>query len=238
VNPTKKSKAKISFAAFCKDILGEAISLPWDVTYRGFDGLPLLTPEELALWRTLSGRDEYVPQDYRELVLVKGRRAWGSKTAAKYLSYSIHTKDFRRYASRNDRLHVPVIAQTRDVAREIMGYFVDFYTNTDLASEVGEVFKTSIELKNGFVISVGTCSYRAPRGITAPLALLDELGIWRTEGADVDREVVRSLTPAMVQFPNRKLILLGSPWVKAGVLYDRFRKRTESENSPWEHRHD
>ncbi len=29
----------------------------------------------------------------------------------------------------------------------------------------------------------------------------------------------------MVQFPNRKLILLGSPWVKAGVLWDRWQNR-------------
>jgi hypothetical protein len=35
------------------------------------------------------------------------------------------------------------------------------------------------------------------------------------------------LTPAQIQFPNRKLILLGSPWVKSGVLFDRFERRGE-----------
>ncbi len=72
-----------------------------------------------------------------------------------------------------------------------------------------------------------TCSYRAPRGISAPLGLLDEVGVWRVEGSDVDKEVVRSLTPAQIQFPNRKLILLGSPWVKSGILFDRWERRTE-----------
>lgn len=223
-----KRKAKISFASFCRDILGEPISPAWDLVYRAFDGEPLKA-DELETWRTLAGRDDYDARSVHELVAIKGRRAHGTKTACKFLVYKIHTSDFRRFATKSDRLHVPVILQTRDVAREVMSYFSAFYEQSEaLRGELGEVFKTQIELKNGFVISVGTCSYRAPRGITAPLALLDEVGVWRVEGADVDREVVRSLTPAMVQFPNRKLILLGSPWIKAGVLFERFERRLES----------
>jgi hypothetical protein len=221
-----KLSKKISFAAFCSDILDEPISLGWTVAYKALDG-ERLTGGELETWQALSGRDEYVPRDYRELVAVKGRRAQGTKTATKYLAYRIHTSDFRRFASKGDRLHVPIIAQSRDVAREIMSYLTAFYTNSDLRTEASDLLKGTIELTNGFVISVQTCSYRAPRGITAPLALLDELGVWRSEGADVDREVVRSLTPAMVQFPNRKLILMGSPWIKAGVLFDRWERRFE-----------
>jgi hypothetical protein len=222
-----KTIRKISFAAFCRDVLDEPISPAWVVAYKALDGQPLFEPE-VELWKTLSGREDYQRRDYRELVATKGRRAHGTKTATKFLAYKIHTGDYRRHATKGDRLHVPIIAQSRDVAREIMAYLTTFYEQTDLRTEVDEIFKTSIELKNGFVISVQTCSYRAPRGITAPLALLDELGVWRTEGADVDTEVVRSLTPAMVQFPNRKLILLGSPWVKAGVLFERWERRFES----------
>src|ERR1700693_602035 len=221
-----KIPKKISFAAFCRDILDEPISLGWTVAYKALDG-ERLASNELETWQALTGRDEYIPRDYRELVAVKGRRAQGTKTATKYLAYRIHTSDFRRYASKGDRLHVPVIAQSRDVAREIMSYLTALYTNSDLRTEASDLLKGTIELTNGFVISTQTCSYRAPRGITAPLALLDELGVWRSEGADVDREVVRSLTPAMVQFPNRKLILMGSPWIKAGVLFDRWERRFE-----------
>ncbi|MGH9712646.1 MAG: hypothetical protein ACRD5M_05030 [Candidatus Acidiferrales bacterium] len=220
-----KARHRVSFAAFCRDVLDEPISEAWSVVYRAFDGQPL-TVQDLETWRALSGC-EYQPRDFHELVAIKGRRAQGSKSAVKFLAYKIHTGDFRSHAARGDRLHVPIIAQSREVGREIMSYLTTFYQQTELRSEVAEIFKTSIELKNGFIISVQTCSYRAPRGITAPLALLDELGVWRVEGADVDREVVRSLTPAMVQFPNRKLILLGSPWVKAGVLFDRWERRNE-----------
>jgi hypothetical protein len=222
-----KPKRKLSFAAFCRDVLDEPISAAWVVVYKAFDGEPL-ADDELEIWRALTGRDVYDPRDVHELVAVKGRRAQGSKSAVKYLAFRIHTGDFRDYAPKGDRLHVPIIAQSREVAREIMNYLSTFYEHSELRSEVAEIFKTSIELKNDFVISVQTCSYRAPRGISVPLALLDEVGIWRSEGADVDREVVRSLTPAQIQFPNRKLILLGSPWVKSGVLFDRWEHRLES----------
>jgi hypothetical protein len=43
----------------------------------------------------------------------------------------------------------------------------------------------------------------------------------------VDAGVVRSLTPAMVQFPTRKLILLGTPWQRSGVLHSRWESRFE-----------
>jgi hypothetical protein len=223
-----KFKKTPSFAAFCRDVIGEPISDAWDVAYRAFDGKPLKA-DEIETWRALTGRDEYPRVQSLEMTAVKGRRAQGTKTACKYLVYKVHTGDFRRYAAANDRLHVPVIAQTRETAREIMSYLHGFYENSDiLRNEVAATFKQSLELTNGFVLSVQTCSYRAPRGITAPLALLDEVGVWRVEGADVDHEVVRSLTPAMVQFPNRKLILLGSPWTKSGVLFERYERRFES----------
>jgi hypothetical protein len=220
---------KLSFAAFCREVINEPISLAWDVAYRAFDGEPITKADERETLRVMTGRDEYTPGTVHELTAIKGRRAQGSKTACKFLVYKIHTGDFRRFAAANDRLHVPVIAQTRETAREIMSYLQGFYEDSDvLRGEVAEVLKQSIELKNGFVISVQTCSYRAPRGITAPIGLLDEVGVWRVEGTDVDREVVRSLTPAMVQFPTRKLILLGSPWTKSGVLFERFERRFEN----------
>jgi hypothetical protein len=219
-------KRKVSFAAFCRDVLDEPISPAWAVAYKAFDGESLTAPE-VEIWRTLTGGEAYEPRDTHELVAVKGRRAHGTKTATKFLAFKIHTGDYRKFAAKGDRLHVPVIAQSRDVAREIMSYLSAFYQQTELRSEVCEILKGSIELKNGFVISVQTCSYRAPRGISAPLGLLDEVGVWRVEGSDIDKEVVRSLTPAQIQFPTRKLILLGSPWVKAGVLYERWERRSE-----------
>ncbi len=221
-----KISTKLSFGAFCRDILGEPISPAWIAAYKAFEGKPM-TDAELEIWRALSGQQDYAPQERNELWAVKGRRSAGTKTACKFLTYLIHTHgaEYRKCAAKSDRLHALIVLQTRDVAREVMSYFASFYNDTILKSQVSEIFKTSIELANGFVISIGTCSYRAPRGISIPMVLLDETGAWRTEGTDLDVEVYKSVRPAMIQFRNSKLIGLGSPWIKNGLLYDCWQRR-------------
>jgi hypothetical protein len=222
-----KLSKKISFAAFCADILGEPISAAWITVFKAFEGQPL-TDAELEIWRALSGQEDYAPQERGELWCIKGRRAAGTKTAAKFVTYLIHAHghEFRRFAAKSDRLHALIVLQTRDIAKEVMAYFNGFYADSPLLSgEVAEMFKNSIELKNGFVVSIATCSYRAPRGMNIPIGLLDETGAWRTEGTDLDVEVYRSLRPALIQFKNSRLIGLGSPWVRAGLLFDCWQHR-------------
>jgi hypothetical protein len=224
-----KLSNKISFASFCSDVLNEPISLAWITVFKGLQGERLTAPE-LEIWRALSGQEDYTPQERGELWCVKGRRAAGTKTAAKFLTYLIHAHghEYRRYAAKSDRLHALVVLQTRDVAREVMSYFAGFYNDSPLLhAEVGEIFKNSIELKNNFVISIATCSFKAPRGLNIPIGLLDETGTWRTEGLDLDIEVYKSIRPAMIQFKNSKLIGLGSPWTKSGLLYDCWEHRSE-----------
>jgi len=219
----------VSFERFCSDkrLINEPISSAWEVAYKALDGEPV-SKAELPLWRAMSGRDTYAPADYRALVPVKGRRSGGTKTACKYLCYKIHTSDFREFVPKGERVHVVIILQTRPIAREVKRYFDGFYANSSLLGrEVEMNLKDSIVLRSGVVISCQTCSYRAPRGITVPLGLGDEIGVWRQEGSEVDREVIRSLTPAMIQFPSRKLILLGTPWVRAGVLFEAWERRFE-----------
>ena len=130
---------KISFASFCRDILDEPISPAWNVVYRAFDG-ERLTPAEMETWHELTGRDEYEPRDSHELVAVKGRRAQGTKTATKYLAYKIHAGDFRRHAPKGDRLHVPIIAQSRDTAREVKSYLDTFYRRPNFEAKSPNFF--------------------------------------------------------------------------------------------------
>ena len=45
-----KVSKKISFAAFCADVIGESISPAWIAAYKAFDG-EKLNPSELEAWR-------------------------------------------------------------------------------------------------------------------------------------------------------------------------------------------
>jgi hypothetical protein len=197
----------LTFEEFCADsaLINEPISAAWADAFRKFDE---------GAWH--------------QLCAVKGRRAGGTRTALKYLIFKAHTSDFQRFAPPGERLFVPVILQDRGIARETMNTLAGFYQNSRvLGGEVTAMYRNQIALHNGIVYSVVTCSYRAPRGVAAPLGLCDEIGVWRQQGSDIDREVVRSLTPAQVQFPTRKLILLGTPWVRSGILFERWERRGE-----------
>lgn len=224
-----KLKAKPSFSAFCRDILGEPISRAWAVAYKCFDGEPL-SSSELETWRVMSGRETYTPRKYRELIAVKGRRSQGTRTGVKRLLYRISTGDYQRFVPKRQRIHAVITAHLRETSREVKNYFDDFYSGPVLIREVSEITKNAIELKNNFVVSVQTCSYRAPRGLSVPLGLFDEFGMWRTEGADVDREVMKAMTPAMIQFPDRELLIIGTPWRKAGLFYERWQQRFQEDD--------
>jgi hypothetical protein len=222
----------VTFDEFCADpkLLNEPISPAWSIVYRMIEG-GSIGEEELPLWREITGKSEYQPRQYDELTAVKGRRAQGTKTACKYIVWKVHTGGFERFVPAGERLHVPLILQSREVAREVKGYIDGFYERSPLLSkEVRDIFRTQVVLKNNFVIGVWTASFRAPRGVSIPLALGDEIGVWRQEGADTDTAVIRSLRPAMITFPGRRLIKLGSPWVRIGVLWDDWRQRHERDD--------
>jgi hypothetical protein len=123
-----KINRKISFAAFCADVLGESISPAWVTVFKAFQGEPL-TNAELETWRALSGQEDYKPQERGELWCVKGRRAAGTKTTAKFVCYLIHAHghEYRKFAAKSDRLHALIVLQTRDIAKEVMAYFNGFY---------------------------------------------------------------------------------------------------------------
>jgi hypothetical protein len=80
-------------------------------------------------------------------------------------------------------------------------------------------------LSNRLTISIFPCSFRATRGFSIPVAILDELAFFRIEGASVDKDIVDAIRPAQATFPKSKLIKISSPYMKAGELYRDFTTR-------------
>jgi len=69
------------------------------------------------------------------------------------------------------------------------------------------------------------CSFRATRGFSIPVAIIDELAFFRVEGAVVDKEVMDSIRPAQATFERSKLIKISSPYSQQGELYRDFANR-------------
>ena len=78
------------------------------------------------------------------------------------------------------------------------------------------------------VIAVYPCSYRAPRGITVLCGIADEVAFWRDENSsNSDVEIIRTMRRGMANVPDAKLVKISTPYAKAGVLWDDFRRRHE-----------
>jgi hypothetical protein len=81
-----------------------------------------------------------------------------------------------------------------------------------------------LELGNGISIEIGTANFRTVRGYTICAALLDEASFWNDSGANPDQEILTALRPAMATVPQSVLLVASSPYRKAGILYDGWRK--------------
>ena len=65
---------------------------------------------------------------------------------------------------------------------------------------------------------------RSLRGWSIAVAVMDELGFWRLEGAaDSDVEVQASIRRGGLAFERTRLVKISTPYMKGGVLFDDFK---------------
>src|SRR3990167_3562286 len=85
-----------------------------------------------------------------------------------------------------------------------------------------------IDLKNNVTIAVCPPTVKSVRGYDAPVAVLDEVGVWytMTDAANPDSEIYRQVAsrPAPVEFP--KIVGVSRPRAKPGLLYERWKQGT------------
>jgi hypothetical protein len=86
--------------------------------------------------------------------------------------------------------------------------------------------REAIELTNGIVIEVTSCTVRSPRGRTVVAAILDEAAYWWSDesNANPDSEVVAAIRPSMATVPGALLLAISSPYARKGLLYDMHRR--------------
>jgi hypothetical protein len=82
----------------------------------------------------------------------------------------------------------------------------------------------TISLTTGIDIQVRTASFRTIRGVTAVMAIADELAYSRSdETVNPDSEILRALRPSLAT-TGGPLICISSPHAKRGELYNAFRR--------------
>jgi len=197
----------------------------WFAFLAALFALPM-TPEQLAIFQSCTGRTEAPSAPASEGWLVCGRRAGKSFMLALIAVFLSSFRDHRQHLAPGERGTVMVIATDRRQARIILRYIRALLTQVPmLARMIERETASSFDLDNGVTIEVHAASFRSTRGYAVLAALCDEAAYWPTEdSAEPDFEIINALRPGMVQFPDALLLCASSPYARRGALWDAWRK--------------
>lgn len=195
----------------------------WKVVLKSAHGLRLTTGE-LTRFHEVAGDRKPPQKRVRELWVVAGRR--GGKDSASAL-IALHAALFgvsSLVRRPGEKASVLCLACDRSQAAIAHGYIKGLLRNSPLLAPliVAEDTK-SIELEGKVEIIVATNSYRAVRGRTIVVAILDECAFYRSEdSANPDDEVYNALLPSLAS-TGGMLIGISSPYKRSGLLWEKWR---------------
>lgn len=228
----------------------KALSVPQAAALRIFYGLPL-NDQQLEWWSVSQEAClydelfrvvgitavEYVPREYSRATLCIGRR--GAKTSG-FSSFVIayealcggHSDRVKKgqdfialqvaqdlsTARANLKQHIiPILESSKIGAKELQD-----------ASGKLNVTAEQARLKTGALITVAPPSMKI-RGAAIAVCAMDEVAYWPSDSdaAQPDTEVERAVTPAMAQFPFRKLVKTSTPYTKEGLIWRDFQIGTQ-----------
>ena len=182
-----------------------------------FDNLGFVTQVEPA-------RD-YIPMEHEEVWGVLGRRS--GKTSgflAFILVYEALLGGHTAFASKKQQVSSFIVAQKLDVAQGIIRDFIEpmVATSKILEKEIKKSNSDGLIFKNGHMILPAPPVTKNFRGAAIPVVAIDEAAFFYkdSDSANPDFEVIRAVTPAQAQFPNRKLVGASTIWSKEGIIWE------------------
>jgi hypothetical protein len=195
----------------------------WRAVLRAAEGLPLDDDQHRDFCRV--AEREPPARRVRELWCIAGRRS-GKDSIASAIAAAVAMNDYRAHLRPGERATVLCLACDRAQARIITRYTTAYFREVPLlAPLVQRESDDGLELSNGVEIIVGTNSFRAVRGRTIAIAIFDEVAYWRDEESTTpDVETYNAVSPGLVTLPGAMLIGISTPYRRAGLLFDRWRK--------------
>ena len=228
MKPTKKTT--IVEAIKHKQLLG---SLPafqsldtwgaWITWLKAVFCLPM-TDGELEVFRQCTGRQAPPTKEPQEVFSICGRRGGKSFISSLTAVYTACFNSYERYLNAGERAVLLLLARDKDQARILFNYIQGIlHTVAPFAQMIVNEKADEIELDNRVTIMVKTSDFRAIRGISVALAILDEFGFFDVEGVSPDREILVALRPAMATIPNSRLLAISTPYAQSGAMYEAHR---------------
>ena len=217
----------IGIIQFIEDarFIGDTSLSPYQKTFlKTFYGEPL-DRREKRIFRECTGIRRYRPRIYNESTLNAGRRSGKTdKILTNLVLYEAFMGRHEEHLSVGETATILLIATSKRQAQIDFNYVRGKIRNSEiLEAMVESETKETITLTNRIQISVYPCSEVAPRGLSVCCSGFDEIGHMKHEGVNIDKRVVDSVRPALIQFPNSKLVKSTTPSRKAGVVYEDYK---------------
>jgi hypothetical protein len=196
-----------------------------------------MTPREQVVFRRHAGR-RYSPREtWQEVCLLVGRRGGKSLLAGIVALFELLRPETRAALSPGEAAVVPIISRTKDTARTVFEP-IEYQARTNpllkplvrnvLAGSSYREVEFRFDDRNPLFLRVMPARHWAVLGRAVPCVVLDEFAFFPQEGASTDRDIVEALEPSLAQFGDHgKVMEISSPWIKAGLAYERWRERAD-----------
>jgi hypothetical protein len=175
-------------------------------------------------WRKILGR---LTKDIREAYFIVGRGGGKSRISAALATYFATQVPYKTVPG--ERIYIGVIAPDRKLANIPLDYIRGLLKDVPafealIESETAD----SIRLTNNVTIEVVTASTSAPRGRSYALVILEEAAFFPDEkSSNPDVELLNAVEPALARVPGSLLVVISSPHLKRGILYDAWLENKE-----------
>jgi hypothetical protein len=211
-----------STAMFGKSFAGPSWD-GWKAVLKASQGHKLTSAED-AFFRSVAERDPPT-EPVRQMWIIAGRRAGKDSVTAAIATYKAAIFDGRNKVRPGERPLVLCLAVDRPQAGLVLNYIRAYFAEIPaLKGMVTRETQDGLELNNGIDIQVYRNDFKSVRGRTLLCAIFDEVGFWQDDNsAAPDSETYAAVLPGLMTLKGT-LIGISSPYRKAGLLYERWKK--------------
>ena len=209
---------------FVEHVIGDkSLSPAQRMGLRAVYGLDL-TADEKELFCLTTGLVEYVPREWSEVTFVLGRRSGKSdKLASNIALYEACVRDHKLSVGETGVVMI-VSSELKRQSRIVFDYCLAKLEHSKVLSRlIKKVTQDEIQLTNGISIQVYPCNVARIRGASLVCFVGDECAFWRSEGKNIDKEVLDSARPGL-SFEFSKMVKISTPYMMRGEIYDDYRR--------------
>ena len=184
-------------------------------------------------------REEAPDRPAKEVWVSAGRRS-GSRSKAATIGVFLsddrrRDPGYRQRLAPGERAVVLLLATDKAQAKVTLDYARAIFDEVPMfRATIERSTGDGLELNNRMSLMVVANDFRSIRGRTLAACIFDETAFWRNEyTANPDLEVYRAVKPALSSMPNSLLIGISSPYRRAGLLWQKFKRHWGSRAVCW-----